>query len=104
MHNDNSLQKELCDVPPVPGDAFSNIEHRIYNKSTKRKIIVSLAASLLLVAGALTIAGIHNQKVKHAALADEIIEELDFARGFVNGDESYLDSDVLAVLVNGDGD
>jgi hypothetical protein len=104
MRNHNSLQKELCDVPPVPKDAFSNIEHRIYHKRFKQKIIVSLAVSLLLVAGVLTIVNVHNQKIEQTALADEVIEELDFARNFINGDESYQDSDVLAVIVNDTGD
>jgi hypothetical protein len=104
MLNDNSLQKELCDVPPVPKDAFSNIEHRIYHKGFKQKIIVSLAVSLLLVAGALTIVNIYNQKVEQAELADEVVEELDFARSFINGDESYQDSDALALMVDGAGD
>ncbi len=104
MRNDNDLQKELFDVPPVPMDAFSNIEHRIYNRSLKQKIVISLAASLLLVAGALTIVNINNQQVEQAALADEIIEELDFARSFINGDETYQDSDALALIVNGAGE
>jgi hypothetical protein len=104
MRNDNSLQKELCDVPPVPEDAYVNIEHRIYNKNLKQKIIVSLAASLLLVAGVLTIVSVNTQKVEQAALADEVIEELDMARNFINGDELYQDSDALVLIVNGVGD
>lgn len=104
MRNDNGLQRELCNVPPVPKDAFINIEHRIYNKSLKQKIIVSLAASLLLVVGVLTIVSIYNQNIEQTVLSDDVIEELDFARSFVNGDESYQDSDALALIVNGTGD
>jgi len=103
MHNDDSLQKELCDVPPLPKDAFFNIEHRIYNRSQKRTIIVSLAASLLLIAGALTIVTVNNQKSEQAVLADGVIEELEFARSFINGDESYQDSDALALIVSDAG-
>lgn len=104
MRNDNDLQKELLDVPPVPADAFSHIEHRIYNGSLKRKVIISLAASLLMVVGALTIVNVHNQQVEQTALADEIIEELDFARSFINGDETYQDNDILALFVTGAGE
>lgn len=103
MRSDNSLQKELYDVPPVPDDAFRNIEQRIYQNSFSYKIVVSLAMLLLLVAGAFTFVHFINDKGGQTALADEVIEELDNARDFINGDESYQDSDVLAVLVNDTG-
>jgi len=103
MRNTDFFDKDLGDVPPVPGDAFTNIEKHINSATRKKQLFLALAASLMLSIGALTFIITESQNVKPVQTAtseitEDISDELQRATDFMNGTDIELEYNEVALL------
>jgi hypothetical protein len=115
MHDEDLFCKELADVPPVPSKAFSQIERKIKSKIFKKQIIFTIAATLILSTGvqiwfftkqSLDTTASEWTKARvaptGAVIPNEIADELQIARDFMNGDDLKNDTEQYAFLNNYD--
>jgi hypothetical protein len=102
MHNENQFLSELANVPPVPDEAFSEINRIIKRKNSRRQLFFAIAASMVLMTG-ISSYFFSSSLTEKTALKTEVTDELQIARDFINGDDidndynqySFLDTNDL---------
>lgn len=96
MNFEHELKRSLCDVPELPPELFGAIEKRIGFKHKRTVLYYSIAVSLLLFLGSLSLA-LHKPVY---TVEKEVADELQTMHDFVNGDDLDNDIEMYAIINN----
>jgi hypothetical protein len=96
MKFEHELKRSLSDVPQLPSDLFNIIEKKVGRKQNVRMLFYSIAASLLLFLGSLSI--IEHKPVQ--TVEKEVADELQTLHDFVNGNDLDNDIEMYAIINN----
>lgn len=92
----NDFYRSIADVPPLPADLYGGIENALRRRSAARRRLLALAASLVMIAGALPL--IINHFSGSGTLRPEVASELTTVRDFLNGNDLENDLELYAVV------
>ncbi len=80
--------QELSEVPPVPDSIYPGIEEALRRSRQKKRILLALAASLLLAVGIMSYRSVSvpvQPVATSVEVPDEIINELQCINDFIHG-------------------
>ena len=102
MLDEDLFYKELADVPPLPAKVFVQIERKIKGAVLRKQITFTVAAAILLSIGVqvwfLTNHSLSTDQAVTTTLSSDVVDELQIARDFVNGDDLEFGADQYAFL------
>lgn len=96
MANENEFYQSIGDVPQLPADLYGSIERKLRRRVAVRRKLFAIAASLIVVAGALPL--IINHFADSGPLRPEVTSELATVRDFLNGNDLENDLELYAVV------
>jgi hypothetical protein len=95
MSIEKQFYQRLNETPELPEDLFDKIDTRISKAKTKKRMLVSFAAALLISVGTAGIA-VHQNSIN--SLDAEVVAELEDIWNFMNNDDVDNDLDMYAII------
>ncbi len=96
MNFENELKSSLRDVPELPPDLFNAIGKKVGSKRKRTILYYSIAASLLLFLGSISLT-LHKPVY---IVEKEVADELQTLHDFVNGNDLDNDIEMYAIINN----
>ncbi|MBN1575583.1 MAG: hypothetical protein JW913_03470 [Chitinispirillaceae bacterium] len=96
MIHENNFYREIANIPPLPPDLYGSIDRAIRRRSLAKKALLALAASIVLLIGAVTLKTITPARTD--ILQPEVASELQIIHDYLNGSNLEGELELYAVV------
>jgi hypothetical protein len=96
MKLETDFYREIADIPPLPPELWESVDHTIHRRSRIKKSLFALAASIVVLIGAMTLIFTTSSRIND--IKPEVANELQIIHDYLNSSDLEGDLGLYAVV------